>query len=113
MAHDELCWFCRNCIEKQRFPEVDEIYLCWNRENVDREKMSYEYKVLRFLIVEFLRGFVDDVVFLQHLDQFFKEMASKSALAEHWVKNLIKLVFLMMLYVCTEGDGEFGLHVYA
>lgn len=77
------------------------------------KKCPMNKRFLRFLIVEFLRGFVDDTVFPQHLDQLFKEMASKSVLLEHWAKNLIKLVFPMMLYIRTEGHGEFGLHLYA
>lgn len=77
------------------------------------KKCPMNKRFLRFFIVEFLRGFVDDTVFPQHLDQLFKEMASKSVLPEHWAKNLIKLVFLMMLYIRTEGHGKFGLHLYA
>ena len=33
-------------------------------------------------------------------------------LAEHWIKNLIDPVFLMMKYLRAEREGEFGLHLY-
>ena len=70
-------------------------------------------RALRFVVVELLRGFVDDMVCRGDLDQFLKEVASKSVLAEHWVNNLIKPVFLMMLYFRAEREGEFRLHLYA
>ena len=59
-------------------------------------------RALRFAVVELLRGFVDDMVCREDLDQFLKKVASKSVLAEHWVNNLIKPVFLMMLYIRAE-----------
>ena len=37
----------------------------------------------------------------------------KSNLAQHWVRDLIKPVLLMMLYVRGEIEGEFALHLDA
>ena len=34
-------------------------------------------------------------------------------LAEHWVNNLIKPIFLIMMFVRVECEEEFGLHLYA
>ena len=34
-------------------------------------------------------------------------------IAEHWIDNLIRPVFLMMLFVGAEREGEFPLHLYA
>ena len=34
-------------------------------------------------------------------------------IAEHWINNLIRPVFLMMLFVRAEQEGEFPLHLYA
>ena len=34
-------------------------------------------------------------------------------IAEHWINNLIWTVFLMLLFVQTEREGEFPLHLYA
>ena len=59
-------------------------------------------RALRFAVVELLRGFVDDMVCREDLDQFLKKVPSKSVLAKHWVNNLIKPVFLMMLYIRAE-----------
>ena len=65
-------------------------------------------RALRFVVVELLRGFVDDMVFRDDLEQFLKEVASKFVLAEHWVNNLTKPVSLMMLYIRAEREGNSG-----
>ena len=77
------------------------------------KKFAINVRAFRFVVVELLHGFIDDMVCREDLDQFLKEVASKSVLAEHWVNNLIKPVFLMMLYIRTERKGEFRLHLYA
>ena len=33
-------------------------------------------------------------------------------LAEHWIKNLVTPVLLMMMYIRAEREGEFLLHLY-
>ena len=68
---------------------------------------------LRFVVVKLLRAFVDDMVCREDLDQFLKEVVSKSKLDGHWVNNLIKPVFLMMLYIRAVQKGEFGWHLHA
>ena len=42
----------------------------------------------------------------------FQTLSDISQLANHWIKNLIYPVFLMMMYVRAEREGEFGLHFY-
>ena len=76
------------------------------------KKFLMNVRALRFVVVELLRGFVYDMVCREDLDQSLKEVAYKSVLAEHWVNNLIKAVFLMMLYIHAEREGEFGLCLY-
>ena len=76
------------------------------------KKFPTNVRALRFVVVKLLHGFIDDTVCCEDLDQFLKEVASKSVLAKHWVNNVIKPVFLM-LYICTDQEGEFRLHLYA
>ena len=47
------------------------------------KKFPMNVRVLRFPVAELLRGFVDNMVCRENLDQFLKEVASKSVLAEH------------------------------
>ena len=53
------------------------------------KKFPLIVRAFRFVVVELLRGFVDDMVCREDLDQFLKEVASKSVLTQHWVNNLI------------------------
>ena len=45
------------------------------------KKFPMNVRALRFVVVQLLRGFVDDLVCHEDLDQFLKEIASKSVLA--------------------------------
>ena len=42
-----------------------------------------------------------------------QDLSNKSRLAEHWIRNPIRHVLLLMMYVREEREGEFGLHLYA
>ena len=42
----------------------------------------------------------------------FQTLSKKSRLAKQWIDNLIYPVFLMMMYIRAEREGEFGLHLY-
>ena len=42
----------------------------------------------------------------------FQALFIGSQLAKHWINNLIYPVFLMMMYIRAEREGEFGLHLY-
>lgn len=44
---------------------------------------------------------------------WFSQLCKGSVSAKHWIKNFIKPLFLMLLYVSAEKEGEFGLHLYA
>ena len=49
----------------------------------------------------------------QDLPHFLNLCSSKSMLSKHWVDNLIKPVILIKMYVRTEREGDFSLHVNA
>ena len=76
------------------------------------EKFPINVRTLRFVVVKLLHAFVDGMVCHEDLDQFLKEVISKPMLDEHWVNNLIKPVFLMMLYIRAVQVGEFGWHLH-
>ena len=68
---------------------------------------------LRFAVMELLKGLIDDVYSYEDLEKRMEYLAQKCMIAEHWINNLIRPVFLMMLFVRTEREGEFPLHLYA
>ena len=59
-------------------------YTFAEQNNIDRKIFfSINGSALRFVVVKLLRGLGDNMVFSDNLDQFFKKVASKSALVEH------------------------------
>ena len=77
------------------------------------KKFPMNIRALRFVVLELLRGFVGDMIEHNDLDRFLSSVSSKSRLAQHWVDNFIKPMFLIMLYIRAEREGEFALHLYA
>ena len=77
------------------------------------KKFPMNIRALRFAVMELLKGFIDDVYSYQDLEKRIEYVAQKSMIDEHWINNLIRPVFLMMLFVRTEREGEFPLHLYA
>ena len=68
------------------------------------KKFPMNVRTLRFVVVELLRDFVDDMLCREDLDQFLKEVTSESVLTENLLNKLIKPVFLMMLYTFAERE---------
>ena len=77
------------------------------------KKFPMNIRALRFAVMELLKGFIDDVYSYEDLEKRMEYLAQKSMIAEHWINNLIRAVFLMMLFVRAEREGEFPLHLYA
>ena len=77
------------------------------------KKFPMNMRALRFVVIELLKGFIDDVYYFEDLEKRMKFLAQKSMIAEHWINNLIRPVLLMMLFVRAEREGEFPLHLYA
>ena len=42
-----------------------------------------------------------------------QDLRNKSGLAEHWIRNLISPVLLMMMYIRADPEVEFSLPLYA
>ena len=77
------------------------------------KKFPMNIRALLLVILELLRGLVDEIVDYDDLIFFLDSLAIKSYLAKHWVNNLIKPILIMMLYVRGERQGEFALYLYA
>ena len=77
------------------------------------KKFPRNVRALAVLVLELLRSFVDDVTSFDELQEKLDSISQENILAEHWVKNLIRPVFLMMLFIRAEREEEFPLHLYA
>ena len=70
-------------------------------------------RALRFVVLELLRGLVEDMCEYHNLLDFLKRISAKSRLADNCVKNLINPVLLILFYVKAEREGEFPIHLHA
>ena len=77
------------------------------------KKFPMSMCALRFAVMELLKGSIDDVYSYEDLEKKMEDLIGKSMIAEHWINNLIRPVFLMMMFVRAEREGEFPLHLYA
>ena len=69
------------------------------------KKFPMNLRAFRFIVIELLRGHVERMSSYDELELWFSQLCKKSVLAEHWFKNLIKPLFLMLLYVRAEREG--------
>ncbi|MEM7297990.1 MAG: hypothetical protein AAF391_06960, partial [Bacteroidota bacterium] len=77
------------------------------------KKFPMNVRALRLLVLELLRSFIGGMETYAELEIFLSNASAKSLVAEHWIKNLIKPVLLIMMYIRAEREGEFALHLYA
>ena len=77
------------------------------------KKFSMNVHALRFIVLERLRLFVDDVTSFDELQEKLDSISQENIFADDLVKNLIRPVFLMMLFICAEREGKSTLHLHA
>ena len=69
-------------------------------------------RALSFVVDELLQDMLAKFYCIDDLESFLGEVSGKSKTSKLWIENLIKTVFLMMLYVRAEREGEWALHLY-
>ena len=69
------------------------------------KKFRMNVRALRLVLIELLRGFIDDIKGYNKFDLFLKRISEKGVLSEHWVKNLVQPVLLMLLYIGGTIEG--------
>ena len=77
------------------------------------KKFPMNIRALRKVVVELLRTFINETTTEHEFNQTLQSLKNDSKLAEHWITNLIIPVFLIMLYIRAEREGDFSLHLYA
>ena len=70
-------------------------------------------RALRLVLEEILRSYIGEFSCYNDFDQFPDETALRSRTAKHWINNFFKPVLLMMLFVRSEREGDWPLHLYA
>ena len=77
------------------------------------KKFPMNVRALRIVVIELLRSIMNNHTTEDQFYSTLNDLARKSKLAKHWIQNLIEPVFLMMMYVRAEREGDIGLHLYA
>ena len=77
------------------------------------KKFPMNIRALRICAIELLRCLIETSTTYDDLDSKLCALSSKNRLDEHWVHDFVVPVFLMLMYVRAEREGEFGLHLYA
>ena len=77
-----------------------------------RRKFPMNVRALRLVVLELLRGLVDEIVDSDDLIFFLDSLTIKSYLAKLWVNNLIKPVLIMMFELNDKQSLHFScMHV--
>lgn len=77
------------------------------------KKYPQNVRALRLVTEELLRSVIMDTESHAHLMSTLDELSTASRTAKMWVENLIKPVFIMMLFVRAEREGDWPLHLAA
>ena len=74
------------------------------------KKFPMNVRALRIFVIELLREIISEETTRDKMISTLQTLSKKSLLARHWIENLIYPVFLMMIYIRAEREGEFRLH---
>ena len=80
------------------------------------KNFPHNKRALRLLTDEFLRGVIidmNDSESYSDLMQILDERAIQSRTTRLWVDNIIKPVFIMMMFVRSEREADWPLHLWA
>ena len=61
-------------------------------------------------MIELLHDIIADSPTVEVFNNKLAELSEKSMLADHWIKNLIRTIFIMLMYLRAEREGDFALH---
>ena len=71
----------------------------------------HNVRALRIVVEELLKGILNDLRCAEDLENKRADLASKSKTSKLWIDGLINPVFLMMLFIRAEREGEWPLHL--
>ena len=64
------------------------------------------------MVVEgLIRNDIQELLNSDELSSFIDDVSKRSATAKHWINNLIKPIFICLLFVRAEREGEWLLHL--
>ena len=94
-----------NKLMTSAFVGVEKMLIC--------KKFPMNVRAFRLVIIEVLREFIGEIKDYNEFYLFLKRISEENVLSEHWVKNLVQPILLMLLCKRAEMEGEFSLHLNA
>ena len=111
-----ICWWTLlgvlevwSSTEEERNIEV----FCRSGENVNRQKIPYEPEGIADVVEELLQNKVASFSQYSEHEMLLKTASGNSLTTKHWIKNLIRSLFICLFFVRTEREGEWLLHLTA
>ena len=77
------------------------------------KKFPKNLRALRMVVEELLRDVIANFQRYGDLEAYLRETSLKSKTSKHWVDNLIKPIFIILLFVRAEREAERLLHLLA
>ena len=100
---DDRQWLRRN----------SKFQLWWCAQHACRETIAAELRALRIVVEELLRDILSKVDTYESMMEVLETKASQSKTTQWWVENLVKPIFIMMLFVRAEREVDWPLHLWA
>ena len=77
------------------------------------KRFPQNFRALRIVVQELLRDILSKVDTYERMMEVLETNASQSKTTPWWVENLVKPIFIMMLFVRAEREGDWPLHLWA
>ena len=77
------------------------------------KRFPQNFRALRIVVQELLRDILSKVDTYERMIKVLETNASQSKTTPWWVENLVKPIFIMMLFVRAEREGDWPLHLWA
>ena len=71
-----------------------------------------KFRAFRFVVIELFKIHVKKMGSYDEMECWFSQLGKKSVLAHQWIKKFIKTLFLILLHVRTQREGEFDLRLF-
>ena len=77
------------------------------------KRLPQNFRALRIVVEELLRDILSKVDTYESMMEVLETKASQSKTTQWWVENLVKPIFIMMLFVRAEREVDWPLHLWA
>ena len=75
------------------------------------KKFPMNLRALRMLVKELLQNDFQELLDYDELSRFIDDVSKRIAAAKHWIDNLIKPIFICLLFVRAERGGQSLIHL--